>query len=156
MGMNKVSRQTLQRKQIEARLKKLGRVHTPPGGWIKALSESLGMTTRQLAIRIGVSQPAVMKMHKGEVDGTISLNSLRKVAEALGCDLHYALAPKTGALSEIIDEQAAKVAKKIIKETSHTMDLEKQGLSEKEKNQQIKELTEKLIRELPNTLWRDK
>ena len=128
--MNRRSRQTVQRRQLDARLSKLSklRVEAPPGGWIRAIACALGMSKRQLANRIGIAQPSVLDLENGEVEGTISLKTLRRAADALGCEVTYALTPRSGSLENVVKEQALFVAKKIIRQTAHTMDLEKQGL----------------------------
>ena len=38
----------------------------PPRGWVKAIREALGMTTGQLARRLGVSQRAVVLLERSE------------------------------------------------------------------------------------------
>ena len=41
-------------------------VDRPPRGWLRAIRDALGLTTKQLAARIGVSQPRVVALEKGE------------------------------------------------------------------------------------------
>ena len=53
------------------------------------------MTTRELAARMHVSQPAVTQLERSEITGRAQLGSLRKAAAALDCDLVYALVPRT-------------------------------------------------------------
>lgn len=66
----------------------------PPSGWLKAIREALGMTATHLAKKLGVATSSVTRLEISEADDTISLGSLRRVAEALGCELQYALVPK--------------------------------------------------------------
>src|SRR4051794_24673568 len=65
----------------------------PPRGWIRAVREAVGMTAKQLAHKLGVSQPRVIAMENAEQRGAITLNSLNRVAEAFDCTLVYALVP---------------------------------------------------------------
>jgi predicted DNA-binding mobile mystery protein A len=84
------------RKHLDARFRALGsanRYASPNRGWIKAIREALGMTTVQLAKRLGVKQPSVTALEQSEAKGTIELATLRRVAEALDCVLVYALVP---------------------------------------------------------------
>ena len=39
-------------------------IEIPPQGWLKTIRDFLGMTTSQLAKRVGVSQPRVFTMEK--------------------------------------------------------------------------------------------
>src|ERR1700730_5919753 len=65
----------------------------PSKGWIRAIRDALGMTSAQLAHRLGVSQPRIIELEKSEASGTVTLNTLQRAAEALGCRLVYALVP---------------------------------------------------------------
>jgi len=69
----------------------LSQVRRPSRGWIRAIRETLGMTTRQLAERLGVKQPTLAELEKNEASGNITVKSLERAAEALGCRLVYAL-----------------------------------------------------------------
>lgn len=66
----------------------------PSKGWIRAIREALGMSLRQMASRLGTSAPGARKLEESEANGTISLKSLRRAAEALDCIIIYALVPK--------------------------------------------------------------
>ena len=52
------------------------------------------MTTGQLAKRLGVHEPRVIELERGEASGNITIKSLERAAEALGCRLVYALIPE--------------------------------------------------------------
>jgi transcriptional regulator with XRE-family HTH domain len=52
---------------------------------------ALGMTTRQLAKAVGVTQAAVVDAERREAKGDITLTTLQRYAAALGCELTYAL-----------------------------------------------------------------
>jgi predicted DNA-binding mobile mystery protein A len=85
--------QALARQNLDHRLsplRKTGDLTRPPRGWIKAIREALGMTTAQLAERLGVSQPRVAQLEKSEAEDSITLRTLRRAAESLGCTLVYA------------------------------------------------------------------
>ncbi|MGZ6015062.1 MAG: mobile mystery protein A, partial [Phenylobacterium sp.] len=77
----------------------------PPRGWIRAIRDALGMTTGQLAGRIGVAQTRVSEMERSEIAGKLTLQSLERAAEAMGCRVVYALVP-VRPLSQVIRERA--------------------------------------------------
>src|SRR5439155_17664008 len=84
------------RSQLDERFRELGpaKRYTPPvRGWIKALREARGMSTAQLAKRLGIKQPSLVALEQSEAKGTIELATLRRVSEALDCALVYALIP---------------------------------------------------------------
>ena len=75
----------LGRKNLEKRLAPLRAesIVTPPRGWAKAIREALGMTTRQLAKRMGAAPSRVSAIEKAEMTGAITLKTLRETAEAM-------------------------------------------------------------------------
>jgi predicted DNA-binding mobile mystery protein A len=69
------------------------------------MRDVLGISSYQLARRIGVSQTRVMQYEGAEGDGSIRLATLRRAAEAMGCTLVYGLVP-TAPLEDIVLRQA--------------------------------------------------
>ena len=126
----------------------------PPKGWISEIRRALGMSARQLAARLKVSQPAVAQYESGEVSGTITLETLERAAGALGCQLVYALIPQ-GPLDDLLYKRAHRVATRVMERTSHSMGLEAQGVSKEETKKQIEDLTQQLLADRPRTLWDD-
>lgn len=70
----------------------------------------------------------------------------------MDCTLIYALIPKTD-LESSLRNQAEKVARHSLKNISHTMQLEKQGLTEKEAQKQIEAKVGEWVRNPPRWLW---
>ena|SRR5688572_16835136 len=81
----------------------------PHLGWIRYVRDALHMSGYQLAKRVGVRQPTVARLEQKEREGTITVRALRRVAHGLGCELVYALIPRT-TLRDIMDEQVARAA----------------------------------------------
>jgi DNA-binding XRE family transcriptional regulator len=72
-----------------------GKLPRPPRtGWAKPIRIAQGISTRQMAARLRVSQPAVIQAERSEAAGTISIARLYRLAEALDCDLRYVLIPR--------------------------------------------------------------
>src|SRR6185312_67253 len=116
-------------RSLDARFKDMRpaeRFKQPVRGWIKAIREALGMTTAQLARRIGVKQPTLVNIEQSEAKGTVQLATLRRVAEAMNCKLVYALVPNEP-LESIVRQQARKVVARRLKSVEHTMRLEDQS-----------------------------
>jgi predicted DNA-binding mobile mystery protein A len=94
--MKKAALSAKSRVRLDARFKELGppqRFAQPVRGWVRAIREGLGMTSAQLAKRLGVKQPTVVELEHSEARGSIQLATLRRAAEALNCTLVYALIP---------------------------------------------------------------
>ena len=147
--------QILIRTQLEDTLKPfkaLRKISPPFKGWIRAIRDSLGMNGRQLAKRLGVSPARVTRLEQDELSGAVTIKTMRNVAEALDCVFVYGLVPKED-LETIIKRQAEKVATDRFERTSHTMALEAQGLSEKDKKKVIKAMATEIIRGPAKKLW---
>ena len=104
--------------------------HQPPAkGWIRALRDALGLSSAQLARRMGIRPQSLDDMEKSEAGGTITLASLRRVGQAMDCTLVYALVPN-GSLSAIVQRRAESLALEAIVGVSHSMALEDQTVTD--------------------------
>ena len=126
----------------------------PPSGWIKAIREGLGMTATHLAGRLGVSTSTVTRLETSEADDTISLGTLRRAAEALGCEVQYALVPRQS-LEDTLKARALAMALRQMAPISHTMALEAQATSAEAKEAQTRALVEALRSGSPRKLWKN-
>lgn len=63
--------------------------------WLKKARESLFFSADRVAHRLGVSRAAYAKYEANEKSGTISIATLARAAEALDCELVYAIRPKS-------------------------------------------------------------
>jgi predicted DNA-binding mobile mystery protein A len=127
----------------------------PVKGWIRAIREALGMSGKQLAGRLNVSQPRIPKLEQDEVSGVVSLKTMRQAAEAMDCIFVYAIVPRT-TLEETVRTQARKIADARSQRVSHTMLLEAQNLSAEEQRASLNAAVEELVREMPKELWEGK
>ena len=126
----------------------------PLGGWIATFQEAIGMNAPTLAERLSVSRNSVYSSIQKEKAGTISLNQLDKMAEAMGGKLVYAIIPRKGAVEEIVMAQARKKAKRIIQRTRAHMALEEQIEGLRSQEEMIEELAKEIAREKPRDFWK--
>jgi len=118
------------RSHLDQRFKELGSVTlyiTPVRGWIAAIRGALGMSSAQLAKRLGIKQPSVVAMEKSEARGAIELATLRRVAEALDCQLIYALVPNKP-LEAMVRDRARIFSRRRLAPVEHSMMLEGQAV----------------------------
>jgi predicted DNA-binding mobile mystery protein A len=138
-----------------ATLRDLRETARPPKGWVRAIRDALGMTTAQLGQRLGVSQPRVVEIEQGEVSGSITLRTLQRAAEALGCRLVYTLIPDRP-LEETVRQRAEQLAQEKLIAVEQTMRLEDQSVKNKAaSNEMLRQFTEVLL-EHPARLWDEK
>ena len=126
----------------------------PPGrGWVRAIREALGMSSPQLARRMRIkAAQSVEDMQKDELSGAIKLRTLSKLAEALDCQLVYALVPRKP-LQELRRDRASVVARLQIGRVSHSMSLEEQGVSAEAEQSELNRRIDKLLYGNPKKLW---
>jgi hypothetical protein len=68
----------------------------------------------------------VQQLEKAEATDRITLGALRRAAEAMGCELVYALVPKSGTFTELAELPIRDSAARDVKSVVHTMMLEDQ------------------------------
>ena len=125
----------------------------PGGGWIRTIRQATGMSMRQLANRAGVSKSAVANVERTEAKGSVKLETLSRIADALGCELAYSIVPRQS-LEEFVRLQALETARAIVGRVSDSMSLEDQETSPEEREHLIQELADELRRD-PERLWND-
>jgi predicted DNA-binding mobile mystery protein A len=150
--MNKARLAAQSRANLDERFKKFGAVRrfaAPVRGWTKAVRGALGMTTAQLAKRLGVKQPTVVAMEQSEAKGSIELATLRRVAEALDCTLIYAFVPNKP-LEAMVRGRARAFTRRRLGPIEHSMLLENQKVTGKDAEKRLDEI----VRETnPRLFW---
>ncbi len=125
----------------------------PTHGWVRAIRDALGMSARQLAKRMHMSQAAITQLERSEVAGTIRIETLKRLADAMNCDLTYAVVPRQP-LEEIVMNQARQRATRDLAAINHTMLLENQKIAASEVALRIEDYANKLI--ATGKLWDDR
>jgi predicted DNA-binding mobile mystery protein A len=152
LSMKKPTRAAKSRALLDARFKKMRPVSlyaAPVRGWIGAIRGGLGMSSAQLAKRLGIKQPSVIALEHSEVAGTIEMATLRRAAEALGCTVVYSLVPAKP-LETMVRDRARAVSAARRAAVEHSMLLEDQAVTTEDSEAQLDEF----IRETnPGRLW---
>ncbi len=74
----------------------------PLCGWAKTIRLALGMSSLTLGGRLGISGQGVRKLEQAEVDGSISLKTLSRLAHGLNCEVRYMLVPRTSLVDQVL------------------------------------------------------
>ncbi len=148
--------QRLRLEQVEASAQTFAALRgrqAPGRGWLKEIREALGRTQRQQADRIGITGPTLLKSEQAEIDERIGLGQLRRLADALDCDLVYALVPRKP-LTQMVEDQAMRIAKAEVMGVAHTMSLESQRPADERLNKQIARRKDQLLSGRWSALWK--
>lgn len=122
-------------------LRPLAGAERPNKGWIRAVRDALGMSSTELAARMGVSQQVVSEIERSERHATAKLDTLSRAAAAMDCELVYAIVPRTS-LEETVRAQARRKAERHLAHVAHHGRLESQDESTHELATQMEELTD--------------
>lgn len=125
-----LSAKALARLRLDARLAPVRALApdlaVPQGGWLRAIRQALGMSSAVLASHLGIGTSSAIRLETSERRGTIHLDSLRRAADALGCDVAYVLIPRVP-LEERVAARRRELAQRAQARVRHHMALEDQA-----------------------------
>ena len=73
-----------------------GRRETLSPHWLKRVRQALGVSQEGMSKELNLERSTIFRMERREAARTISLKSLDKLAEAMGCKVVYAIVPCQG------------------------------------------------------------
>jgi predicted DNA-binding mobile mystery protein A len=99
----------------------------PAKGWLRAIREALGISSREMGRRMGSGHQLALQLERSEAGDGITLKSLRRAADALECDLVYALVPRAGSTRQLMENRVRGQARGNVLRVEHSMALEGQA-----------------------------
>jgi hypothetical protein len=87
-----------------------------------------------------IRRESLIGFEKAEASDRITLRNLRRIADAMGCELVYAIVPKSGSIEELAEQRTRSQATKRVLSVERTMALENQASGG------VKELIDKEIK----------
>jgi predicted DNA-binding mobile mystery protein A len=120
----------LRRQQLERSLKSFAnakREPRPHRGWLRAIREGLGLSLEDVAHKAKDTRQHIRRFELAEAADRISLQSLRRLAEAMDCELVYAIVPKSGRITELAERRTRDQAMEDVLDVENTMALENQA-----------------------------
>lgn len=134
-------------------LQALKEVSVPPKGWLYTIRTALRMSLRQLSSKISITPQSLRDMENREVAGTITLKTMRDVANAMDMQLVYGFISKHESLQHMIEKRAKELAMEIVMRTNNSMCLEDQQNSKERITQAIEQKTIEIKSDIPRYLW---
>lgn len=141
------------REKVNAISSQCQKMTLPNEGWLCSVRKALGMSAVQLARRLGKSRSLVHSTEKAELEGGVTLKTMRATAEAMGCRFVYAIVPQDKTIEDVLYKQAHMKAQKQVIESGKHMALEQQSLSPERIDFEVKRLEQELLRHMPADFW---
>lgn len=98
----------LARKKLDVEMRPYrwaGREKHPTNELLRAVRRALRVPVSEIAEKMGVNRSAVFDLEAREVKNTITLKSLTRMAEAMGCKVVYGIVPSGGKTLEKLAEE---------------------------------------------------
>ena len=128
-------------------------VIVPDNGWINTIRTTLNMTLEQLGKKLNMTKQGVKRIEESEAAGTITINSLKEVGNALEMKFVYGFSPIDGSVDSLLDRKSRILAEKIILRTNHNMMLENQAIDKSSLRKAIDDLSKEIKFELKKAIW---
>ena len=142
------------RSRVNKAAKRIGHMELPKKGWLNTIRQALGMSAAQLARRLGVTRSQVSKTEKAELTGGVTIKTMERMAEGMGCRFVYAVVPR-GSVEDLLSKQARLKAERIVRKASEHAALEDQALSEDKIELETRRLHAEMLKDLPSDFWND-
>ncbi|TIX49620.1 hypothetical protein [Alteraurantiacibacter aquimixticola] len=105
---------------------------------------------------VGRTRANISAAERSEQNDRITLQTMHKLAEAMGCKFVYAIVPQQGSIEDVLQRRAREKAHKIVSRASTHMALEKQSLTLDQIEDQIERMALELLRDPPSDFWENK
>jgi len=125
----------------------------PNSGWINTIRTTLNMTLEQLGKKLNMTKQGVKRIEESEAAGTLTINSLKEVGNALEMKFVYGFIPLDGSINSLLDRKSRILAEKIILRTNQNMMLENQEIDKTNLRNAIDDLSKEIKVELKKAIW---
>jgi predicted DNA-binding mobile mystery protein A len=98
----------LARRRLDAEMRpfrRAAREKKPTEGLLRAVRQVLSIPVAEITEKMGVSRSVVFDLEVSEVKSTITMSSMVRMAEAMGCNVVYGIVPKGGKTLDALAER---------------------------------------------------
>ena len=127
------------------------KVERPYTGWIRAIRNALGMSMAALADRIGVHRSRIAKIEQDEIEGSLTIKTMQKVADGLDCEFVYGFVPRDG-LENTVNKQVLLKASEEFEKLRQTMSLEAQDIPNSQREKLLNQMVSKILES--GSIWK--
>jgi predicted DNA-binding mobile mystery protein A len=102
----KERKQARRRLDVEMRpFRRAAREKKPTEGLLRAVRQALRVPVAEITEKMGVNRSVLFDLEASERKCTITMSSMVRMAEAMGCDVVYGIVPKGGMTLEALAER---------------------------------------------------
>ena len=125
----------------------------PEEGWIQRTRKILGIKARQIGKKIGCNTALISSFEKRELEKTITIKNLERIANAMDCDFVYAFVPKKKSYEDTFREQCKKASDYYHKQSNLQMALEDQAVENKKMKSLTKFTENDFYQKMDSAIW---
>jgi transcriptional regulator with XRE-family HTH domain len=99
---------TLARKRLDVEMRPFRRAvveKKPTSGLLRAVRQTLRVPVAEIAKKMGVCRSVVLDLEAREPKNTVTLKSMSRMAQAMGCKMVYGIVPEGGKTLEELAEK---------------------------------------------------
>jgi predicted DNA-binding mobile mystery protein A len=98
----------LSRKKLDVEMRpfrRAGMEKSPTSGLLRAVRLALRVEVSEIAGKMGINRSVVFDLEARELTTAVTLRSMTRMAEAMGCKVVYGIVPKGGRTLEELEEE---------------------------------------------------
>jgi ribosome-binding protein aMBF1 (putative translation factor) len=98
---------TMARKRLDVEMRsyrRAGREKNPTNQLLRAVRQALRVPVAEIAGKMGVSESVVLRIERREPKNTVTVKTMSRMAEAMGCKVVYGIVPMGGKKLEELAE----------------------------------------------------
>jgi predicted DNA-binding mobile mystery protein A len=98
----------LARKKLDMEMRsyrRAGLEKNPTSGLLRMVRQVVGIPVAEIAEKMGVNRSGIFELELNESEGSVTMRSMARMAEAMGCKLVYGIVPEGGKTLEQLAEQ---------------------------------------------------
>ena len=84
--------------------RRAGKDKSPTNGLLRAVRQALGVPVAEIAGKMGVCKSVVLDLEAREPKSTVTMQSISRMASAMGCKMVYGIVPENGKTLEELAE----------------------------------------------------
>jgi predicted DNA-binding mobile mystery protein A len=97
----------LERRRLDVEMRpyrRAGKEKNPTQGLLRVVRQTLGVPVAEIAVKMGICRSVVLDLETREMRGAVTLSSMSRMSQAMGCKMVYGIVPVDGKTLEDLVE----------------------------------------------------